>query len=174
LPVFDGDPTDKLFYDANSRKTITGTGPYSVQLLDYPTLVALKTVTSSNNITYNLIRALKYNKFHVLFIVRRSDPADIQAGIWCDYLRDLEWATKVEASFDPGNHFAQLGQGYQSKSESFEPLTKVTVLSPIRRWDMHKVNTANQDQTIKSEKDVLGILEFQDFTIDRYLPTVTV
>ncbi len=72
---------------------------------DYPTLQANKTDNDVNNNAYNLIRAIKYNKFHVFFIVRRSDSNNIQDGIWCDYLRDLEWSTKVEAAFDPGNNF---------------------------------------------------------------------
>jgi hypothetical protein len=172
LPVFDGNHLG-LYYDASSCKTITGTGQYNVELKDYPTLRVNKTDDTANN-HYNLTRALKYNKFHVLLIVRRSDANDIQHGIWCDYLRNVEWKTKVEASFDPNQNSAVL-QTHHDEASSILPLQHVTVWDPARRnWGMDNVHAANNDQRFEYYKDVLGILEFKDFTVDRYTPVIAI
>jgi hypothetical protein len=174
LPVFDGNPAlNDIFYDANSCATIMGTGVYNVTLKDYPTLVADKVDVSAKGNSYNLIRMLKYNRFHVFLIVRRSDAAT-HDGIWCDYLRDLEWATKVEASFDPNNNFAVIGNAHQDKSSSILPMQYLTAASPFRRnWNMYKKRGANTDQRVDDYRDALGILELKDFTIDRYMPVLT-
>ena len=172
LPVFDGNHNG-LYYDPSSCKTITGTGQYNVVLKDYPTLTVNKTDNTANN-NYNLARAIKYNKFHVLLVVRRSASNDIQHGIWCDYLRNVEWKTKVEATFDPNNNSAVL-QTHTDQSSSIAPLQHVTVWDPARRnWGMDAAHVANNDQKVTYYKDVIGIMELMDFTIDRYAPVIAI